>query len=465
MPFNSLFFWACFIGIYGVFLFLRNHVALRNVWLLAVSYALYFAWDGRFVFLLFFLTLFGYVMGFALHRSPRKKILLYGSIVVHIAVLAIFKHFGFFTASLQEAAALIGWTIDLPTSRILLPLGISFYIFQLLGYHIDIYRGAQHPSGNFVDFALFVAFFPKIVSGPIERASHLLPQLQTPSHLTVVRIREGLFLTVWGLFLKFVIAENAAVVADFAFEHPSNLHFLGIVGALAFTLQIYADFAGYSAIAKGIAALFGIELSWNFLFPYAAGSPRVFWRRWHISLSEWFRDYVYFPLGGSRKGETRTIINLIVTMTLVGLWHGTQTMFILWGAYQGLLLAVYRLGAGATTRLPHLRKLLSSPWIAIPVFFPLTVIGWMLFRSKSPEDFWTLFSGIDLRLTDPITHWYIAALWMPVLAMDIYAARRGNPLALAHTRLPVQIFFSIIAFYALLLLPPVTSRDFIYVSF
>lgn len=454
------------MGIYGIFLLLRNTIRPRNALLLIASYAFYALWDGRFALLLGAMTLWGYAIGHQIERSTRKQSLLVISISLQLAVLIFFKYAGFFTEEAQRLAFVLGWQLDSVTTNLLLPLGLSFYVFQILGYHIDIYRGRQRSCNNILDFALFVAFFPKITAGPIERAAHILPQLEAPTHLTRTRIHESAFLLVWGLVLKFTIAENAAFVADVIFGNTANLQFFGLLGVLAFTLQIYADFAGYSFIAKGIAGFFGIELAWNFRQPYFASSPSSFWRRWHISLSEWFRDYVYIPLGGSRLGLARTCANLLCTMTLVGIWHGTDPTYIYWGLYQGTLLAVYRILQEIGAKLPRVQAVAITPWISIPSFFLLTLIGWALFRSTSMGDLWSLVTGTPFGFKNEFAVWrFIGLLWIPVLLMDGYAEIKKSPLALAHAPLPVRTAFYACAFYSLLLFAPWETTEFFYASF
>ncbi|MEB3358128.1 MAG: MBOAT family O-acyltransferase, partial [Synechococcales bacterium] len=321
--------------------------------------------------------------------APRqRKALLIVSIVSNLSILAGFKYFNFFIESFADLLSLVGLQPNYPSLGIILPVGISFYTFQTLSYTIDVYRRTLAPATNFLDFALFVAFFPQLVAGPIERAATLLPQISTPRRICWSQVNAGLFLILWGYFKKLVIADNLASTVEEVFEDYTAYQGLDItVAALAFTVQIYGDFSGYSDIARGLAKLMGFELMLNFRLPYFALTPSDFWARWHISLSTWFRDYVYIPLGGNRQGTLLTYRNLAITMLLCGLWHGAAWNFVLWGAFHGLLLIGYR-----SVRAPLLAIAKSPhPWAGwvllgqMGVMFGLTTIGWILFRATSME--------------------------------------------------------------------------------
>ncbi len=327
-----------------------------------------------------------------LYRLPeqrRRKTFLVISMVANLAILGFFKYFDFFATSFSQLLRVFGLNASPHILGLLLPAGISFYTFQAMSYTIDIYRGECEPTTSFPDFALFVCFFPHLVAGPIMRAHTLLPQVTGPRRLEARALAEGVWLIAIGLFKKVVIADNMAVIANavfFRFEDGTAAGLTGpeaLVGLYAFAFQIYGDFSGYSSIARGVSRFFGYDLVINFDLPYSAQSPSDFWRRWHISLSSWLRDYLYIPLGGNRGGRVRQYRNLILTMLLGGLWHGASWTFVAWGLYHGLLLAGFRaLGipdvvpAGARAARPR-------RWLRVLLMFHLTCLGWLLFRADS----------------------------------------------------------------------------------
>jgi len=262
----------------------------------------------------------------------RRKLLLAVSMVANLGFLGFFKYFNFFVDQFAVLLAALGFEPHMPTLRIVLPVGISFYTFQTMSYVIDVYRGRLKPCGSLLDFAAFIAYFPQLVAGPIERAEHLLPQITGKRRYQAGDFEEGLYHVIIGLFKKVIIADNVAPIVNHVFALPANELSAGMVmlGVYAFAFQIYGDFSGYSSMAQGISKWLGITLSWNFKHPYFAKTPSDFWQRWHISLSSWLRDYLYIPLGGNRSGPRRTLINLMLTMLLGGLWHGAAWTFIIW---------------------------------------------------------------------------------------------------------------------------------------
>lgn len=384
MLFNSISFALFFTAVYSLYLLL-NHKG-QNKMLLAASYLFYAAWDWRFLFLLLFSTVLDFVLAQKIERAsaPRKKLLLALSVTASLSILGFFKYFNFFAGSLHSLFSVFGFKADFFTLHIILPVGVSFYTFQTIGYVTDVYRGKTPAVKNFLDFALFVSFFPQLVAGPIERASHMVPQIQTPRKITREGINEGFALLFWGLFKKVVIADNAAVFVERVFSSSSDLPgFLNLAGVYAFAFQIYGDFSGYTDMARGLARLMGFQLPLNFNQPYLAQNPPDFWRRWHISLSTWLRDYLYIPLGGNRGGKLLTCRNLMLTMLLGGLWHGAAWTFIVWGAYHGLLLIFHKLlpeKTGPETFQVRVLKIIGM--------FHLTCLGWIFFRANSlPESF------------------------------------------------------------------------------
>ncbi|MEM7349420.1 MAG: MBOAT family protein [Acidobacteriota bacterium] len=387
MLFNSLEFAVFFALAFGVYCLLPHRA--QNRWLLLASYLFYGAWDWRFLGLILVSTVVDYRV--AIHMSrvevPRvRKRLLALSVATNLGILGTFKYAGFFLDSLAQLAAKVGLTIPPFALQIVLPVGISFYTFQTLGYTIDVYRGRVRPTRDFLDFALFVAFFPQLVAGPIERAARLLPQIAKPRRVDLAGLTDGAWLVLWGLFKKVVIADNLQHLVTMVYAPGADPQSAEVwLATYAFAVQIYCDFSGYTDVARGIARMLGFELMLNFNLPYLAVSPADFWRRWHISLSNWLRDYLYIPLGGNRGGRLRTYRNLLLTMLLGGLWHGAAWTFVAWGAYHGLLLALHRAGRQVRRRLAPSAGLarLVGRLAAIVLTFHLVCLGWLLFRAES----------------------------------------------------------------------------------
>ena len=313
----------------------QRSVAIQNGFILIASYVFYGWWDWRFTGLLFLTTLldFAYGFGVASENRRRAKTFLLLSVINNLGILGIFKYFDFFVLSFQSGLKQLGVDANLPLLELALPVGISFYTFHGMSYVFDIYRLKQKPVTSFTSYGVFVSFFPLLVAGPIERANHLLPQVQQKRIFRYPQAVSGCRLILWGLFKKVVIADNLGVIADAAFANYSTMNGMSLLlGILAFSFQIYGDFSGYSDMALGIARLFGFELLSNFRFPYFSHNLAEFWRRWHISLSGWFRDYLYIPLGGSRNGLFQTLRNTCIVFLISGMWHGASWNFIAWGA-------------------------------------------------------------------------------------------------------------------------------------
>ena len=335
MFFNSfdylLFFPTVFLLYWFVF---QRNLLLQNSFILLASYVFYGWWSWEFTGLLFLSTLIDFSFGFLVASPDRKKakLFLILSIVNNLGLLALFKYYNFFAEQIQTGFAKIGWECHPILLNVALPIGISFYTFHGMSYVFDIYREQQKPTKNFIDYAVFVSFFPLLVAGPIERANHLLPQVQKKRSFSDLQWIEGARLILWGLFKKVVIADSLAVIANQVFSDFGNQSsFMLIIGAIAFSFQIYGDFSGYSDIAIGSAKLLGFELLSNFKFPYFSRDLAEFWRRWHVSLSSWFRDYLYIPLGGSKNGKYRALRNTLIIFLVSGFWHGASWNFIIWG--------------------------------------------------------------------------------------------------------------------------------------
>jgi alginate O-acetyltransferase complex protein AlgI len=359
------------------------------------SYVFYGSWDWRFLGLLLLSTTTDYAVGRRLTSESRLRYrqgLLGISMVVNLGALALFKYFNFFVDSFAELLNAFGLEGGTATLQVILPVGISFYTFQTLAYTIDVYRHKAEAEANFVTFALYVAFFPQLVAGPIERAQRLIPQFRQPrERISYGQFRSGAFLILLGLFKKIAIADALAPHVNNAFGASSDAGWLTLLmGTYAFALQIYGDFSGYTDVARGVSRLFGIELVVNFNQPYLATNITQFWRTWHISLSTWLRDYLYIPLGGNRKGRTRTHRNLMITMLLGGLWHGAAWTFVVWGGLHGLFLAVHRRYRDRTTQVRSPNRSVLS---AIGTFH-LVCFAWIFFRADSLGQAIEVLTGI-----------------------------------------------------------------------
>ncbi len=396
MLFNSLNF-ALFLPIIFALYWLvgqekivKKQLRLQNIALLLASYFFYACWDWRFVFLLFFSTFLDFFTGLKIQNTADnrlKKTGLFLSIGINLGFLGVFKYYNFFLESWLKAFYLLGFQPNLHTLNIVLPVGISFYTFHGVSYVIDVYKNKIRAETNFIDYAVFVSFFPLLVAGPIERATHLLPQIKQPRRFEYERAADGLRQVLWGLFKKIVIADQCAVWANIAFDNEVHNGSDLLWGAFCFAMQIYGDFSGYSDIALGVARLFGIELLQNFAYPYFSRDIAEFWRRWHISLSSWFKDYLYIPLGGSRGGLFATLQNTLIIFLVSGFWHGANWTFLAWG----LLNAFYIMPAIIfNTHRNHLNIVAQGRFLPrfkeffqIITTFSLTVFAWIFFRANS----------------------------------------------------------------------------------
>jgi alginate O-acetyltransferase complex protein AlgI len=422
--FNSLEY-ALFLPVVLLLYFRLGH-RQQNLFLLAASYVFYAWWDWRFLSLLVLSTALDYAVGLKIGTARRQqdpslaKRWLVVSVVANLGILGAFKYYGFFVESLNVLLVQLGVAPARGLLEIVLPVGISFYTFQSLSYTIDIYRAKLTAVDDPVDYALFVAFFPQLVAGPIERATHLLPQIQKPRTVHPEDWERGIYLILIGLVRKVTIADTAGGLVDRVFADP-GLHtpVQLAAGAVLYSIQIYCDFAGYSDIARGTARLMGFDLMRNFRHPYFATSPADFWRRWHISLSTWIRDYLFIPLGGSRRGLARTCINLIVSLTLSGLWHGAAWNFVAWGFMHGLLLAGQRVygewNGEADTARSSAVNLLSG----IATFAVVTLL-FVVFRAGDAATIMQYMAGFaELSLQGELALIPLMVLTMLVLAIDV----------------------------------------------
>lgn len=384
MLFNSLPFAVFLPIVFAVYWALRNSLRSQNIMLLTASYIFYGWWDARFLSLIVASTVVDYLLGqylAAATNALKRKLLLTASMIFNLGLLGVFKYYNFFMENFMEIANSVGLHTNPVLLKIALPVGISFYTFQTMSYTIDIYRKQLEPTKDFIAFAAFVGYFPQLVAGPIERASNLLPQMSKRRNFDYQKAVDGMRQALWGFFKKVVIADAVAPLVDQAFGDPSGFSAIALIsGALLFSIQIYCDFSGYSDIAIGISKLFGIDLMQNFRTPYFSRDIAEFWRRWHISLSTWFRDYVYIPLGGSRGSTALKVRNTFAIFIVSGFWHGANWTFIIWGLINALLFLPLLLAK-------RNRSNLNDPEISdlhrILLTFSITTIAWIFFRADS----------------------------------------------------------------------------------
>jgi alginate O-acetyltransferase complex protein AlgI len=428
--FNSFAFFAFLAVVYVAYLCLgmpRERRKAQNALLLLASYFFYACWDWRFLGLIGLSTLVDYALANAIATAPddQKRLRwLHVAIVFNIGVLGVFKYTNFFVGSFVDLMNTLGLRANWNTLRIILPVGISFYTFQSLGYLIDVYRRRVEPVRSLLDCALFISFFPLLVSGPIERATTLLPQLQAPRRLTVDGTLRGCYLILFGLFKKVVVADGLAPSVDAVFAQTTPTSGVQVLAAVyLFCIQIYADFSGYSDIARGVAKLFGIELTKNFLTPYFSASPAEFWTRWHISLSAWVRDYIYTPMAVyfMRKSERRIeeFKPHLYAMTLMGLWHGAAWTYVVWGVFHGSLLIVWS-AVRWPKRLRGVRKRVPKAlWVLL--FFHLTCFAMLIFRADSLAQLVRFSAAVFTNFRGPVA-------WSGQIAPPPLAALLGGPL-------------------------------------
>jgi len=453
--FNSYTFLVFFATVYVLYLATQRRVRLQNVLLLVASYVFYGAWDYRFLGLILLSTAVDYVAARSIERSEaphHRRAWLAVSLCVNLGVLGAFKYLDFAIESFCELAGLFGLTISAPVASIILPVGISFYTFQTLGYTIDVYRRRIRACRDPLAFAVYVAFFPQLVAGPIERATHLLPQVLHPRKIRRVDLAIGTQFVILGYFYKVVLADSVAPLVDQYYAMPQRYGgSIAWLANLGFAVQIYGDFAGYTLIARGISRWMGFRLMSNFHQPYLATSPRDFWSRWHRSLSLWLRRYLYFELGGSRHGFAQTCRNLMITMLLGGLWHGASWNFVIWGGFHGSLLVaehawMARAGATAARKVSLVRRVPQT----LLMFF-LTLIGWTLFRSDSAQQISTVLASMFASpLADPRAAAFAAPILVTMtilLIFDVWQERADSELV--FLRAPELVRW---AFYTMMIL-------------
>jgi len=416
MLFNSLEFLVFLPIVFVLYWFVFQKREWQNLLIVIASYVFYGWWDWRFLFLIAFTSVCSYYSGLLIEYyrgreneeggKRRQRLVCASNLILNFLILGVFKYYNFFADSLAQLVwSLFHYQLDWVTLNVILPVGISFYTFQALSYTIDVYRKDVPVTKNIIEFCAFISFFPQLVAGPIERAKNLLPQFQHDRHFDYVQAVDGCRQMLWGFFKKVVIADSCA--SDLNPLWDSYADYSGVslwLLALLFTFQIYCDFSGYSDIAIGCSRLFGIRLLSNFNYPYLSRSIPEFWRRWHISLMTWFRDYVYIPLGGSRCAQWKVIRNTFIVFGVSGLWHGANWTFVVWGLYHGTLIVLYKLLhvntkdkdiLAAGRRLPSLKELSR-----VVVTFGLAVVGWVIFRAESISQAWDFVSRMFLTAFD-----------------------------------------------------------------
>lgn len=490
MLFNSLHFLVFFPVVVGLYFGLP--LRWRGPWLLLTSYYFYMSWRADYALLLLATTLLDYYSGYQMSQlptRPARRPWLYLSLASNLGTLFVFKYFNFFReAAGQLAAALHLPPVAGPAVGLLLPVGVSFYTFQSVGYIVDVYQGRLAAERQVGRFALFVAFFPQLVAGPIERGGHMLPQFRRPPAFDYPRAVSGLRLMAWGLFKKVVVADRLALLVNPVFNHP-RLHPEGpllVLATLAFTFQIYGDFSGYTDLARGAARVLGFEFNRNFRQPYLAASVPDFWRRWHISLSSWFRDYVYIPLGGSRVGPARAYFNLLAVFLLSGFWHGANWTFLVWGGLHGGYLVASTAGRPARAWLAQRTGLAARPrlrrGLGVGVTFGLVAYAWIFFRAATLAD--ALFisrhllsgwAGLTGRrgatlLLDFAQHYRpelaVAAFGVFLMLLVEYLGRHRSPQAWVAAQPPAVRWAGYVGLTLLILyLGVFNSTSFIYFQF
>lgn len=480
MIFHSVDFVAFFL--ITTFVYWRLPHRGQNLFIVLASYVFYGYVHPWFLTLIAVTTLVDFYAARGMDAWPGRRRLMLGlSLVVNLGLLVFFKYFNFFLDNVHTTLALFGLDVPKPMLAVMLPVGISFYTFQELSYTIEVYRGRMQARRNLIDFAAFVCFYPQLVAGPIERASHLLPQIERARQWSWPLARAALFLICWGYFKKIVIADNVGVIANKVFSLDEPGFTVLWAGVFAFAIQIYADFSAYSDIARGVARWLGFELMINFNHPYLATGPIDFWRRWHISLSTWFRDYVYIPLGGSHRGSSRAMFNLWLTFLVSGLWHGASWNYVIWGAYHGALVTIARLTSRRRDRRVNAR---SDIWailepLQVLGMFLLTCVGWLIFRETDVHMLWrdltlspwttTLADRQVGRYLFLLTVVYSLPLWMHSV-WAVYIApgirRRESPgTAWGGWATAGQAVLAGLAIAAMLVFRSRQSLDFIYFQF
>lgn len=431
MLFNSLQFFVFFIAL----LFIYYFTPKRFKWLLLLgaSYYFYMCWKWEYIFLIIISTLIDYTISINIENTSnriRKKVLLGVSLFANLGLLFYFKYYNFFIDSVNESASFFQSSFAIPLVDVILPVGISFYTFQTLSYTIEVYYGRQQVERHLGKFALYVSYFPQLVAGPIERPQNLIHQLNNPAPILPTNVVQGLRQILWGLFKKVVVADRLAYFVDIVYNNPESFHGLSlIIATIFFAFQIYCDFSGYSDIAIGVAKIMGVDLMKNFDTPYFSKSVKEFWSRWHISLSTWFRDYVYIPLGGNRTTVNKWVINLFITFLVSGIWHGASWTFVIWGTIHGLIISLEALNSKK-----QFIKISFPPLIANIWTFSIVCFAWIFFRANSVGDAFYIIQNLivfDTSFLQEIkvlnaSNLYNLALGFPLIILLVLIEKSWN---------------------------------------
>lgn len=496
MLFNSFSFLVFFPIILIVYFVIPRKV--RYIWLLLSSYYFYMGWNPTYALLLFLSTAVTYVSSLLLNkwreRSALKKVTVSLCVIVNFTILFLFKYFGFVMDTIEKILGMIHISMPEITLNLLLPVGISFYIFQAVGYMIDVYRGEIEPEKNFFRYALFVSFFPQLVAGPIERSKNFLPQIQNLHHLKLWdfdRVKSGALIMLYGYVLKMIIADRAAIYVNTVFDaetYNTYVGFTALIGAVLFAVQIYCDFAGYTFIAIGAARVMGIQLMNNFNAPYFATSIKDFWDRWHISLTSWFRDYLYIPLGGSRKGKFRKCLNILIVFMVSGLWHGASWHYVIWGMLHGILRVLEEITGKLRARLGELlhvrRDVFSYRLFKMLLTFLVVTLCWIFFRAESirqaldiiknifvQPNTWVLFDGSLFTLGLVAKDFNVLIIFIGIMvAVDYMRVQKKNiTVAFSKQNILFQWVVFIAGIWCVLVLgvygPGYDATQFIYFQF
>ncbi|MGH9383129.1 MAG: MBOAT family O-acyltransferase [Vicinamibacterales bacterium] len=474
MLFNSVQFAGFFAVVFGAY-WLLNH-RWQNRLLLLASCVFYGSWDARFLALMFASVSIDYVCArriFLTSDPAVRKGFLALSLTVNVVILGFFKYFNFFAESLQAFLSGLGFSASLPVLQVILPVGISFYTFEAMSYCLDVYWRKTEPARSYGDYALFVAFFPHLVAGPIMKARDLIPQIVAPRAFSLEEFYKGCHLVTWGLFQKVFVADNLGQFVDDAFRAPpphAGVHV--VLAVYAFAFQILGDFAGYSNMARGLGKMLGFDLMVNFKFPYFSTNPRELWQRWHISLSNWLRDYLYIPLGGSRSSPLMTYRNLAIAMTIGGLWHGAKWTFVFWGVYHGLLLIAHRLVEPLFGRSTIAPAAWAAPlWKTVKVvfFFQLVCVGWLFFRAESMSQAWEMLAAVVRMVDAPFavtgTLARLAFFIVPIALVEWYQYRKQDALALYYLPVPVRGTYYLAIVLLIVSAGVHAGNEFIYFQF
>ena len=482
MLFNSLAY-AVFLPCVFILYWVLPH-KIRWPLLLVASYWFYMSWNAAYVVLIASTTLVSYACALCLEKAEsrkRKKLCVAAALAVSLGILYVFKYYNF-SAGLLES---VSESVRIPRLDVLLPVGISFYTFQTLSYVIDVYRGKTKAEKNLGVYATFVSFFPQLVAGPIERSSNLMPQITSPKRFDEKNAAYGLRLILWGLYKKMVVADNLAVFVDRVFGNVRGYAGCSLIlAAVFFSVQIYCDFSGYSDIARGSAKLLGIDLMENFRSPYFSSSVREFWSRWHISLSTWFRDYVYIPLGGNRKGKFRTVLNNLITFLVSGMWHGANLTFIVWGGIHGLAQVLENvLGLNRKPKREPRKKGTLRRILGVPFVFAFVTLAWIFFRADSLQDalyvLAHLFTGFEIAhpgsflaegMLAIVMDWELfrrdlLVYILPLAVYDLFSLKTDISAWLGQRNLFIRCLYIAAVLAAILIYGYVGQSTFVYFQF